>query len=79
MVALQAISAGIPTLVARETGIAEALHEVEGGKSIIVKSNYAEEWAQMIQQLFSQSPEKRKKKQCHTAQKQLQQNLSLKP
>lgn len=60
MVALQAISTGIPTLVAREAGIAEALHEVEGGKSVIVKSDDAEEWAQMIQQLSSQNPEKGK-------------------
>lgn len=41
MVALQAISTSIPTLVAREAGIAEALHEVEGGKSVIVKSDDA--------------------------------------
>ena len=59
MVALEAISAGIPVLVARESGIAEALHEVERGKSVIVESDDAEEWAQRIQQLSSQSPEER--------------------
>ena len=60
MVALEAISAGIPVLVARESGIAEALREVEGGKSVINESDDAEEWAQRIQQLFDQNPEERK-------------------
>ena len=59
MVALEAISAGIPVLVARESGIAEALREVEGGKSVIVESNDAVEWAQMIEKLSSQSAEER--------------------
>ena len=59
MVALEAISAGIPVLVAGESGIAEALQEVEGGKSVIVESDDAEEWARRIQQLSSQSPEER--------------------
>ena len=59
LVALEAISAGIPVLVADETGIAEALLEVEGGKSVIVESDNPEEWAQRIQQLSRQSPEER--------------------
>ena len=59
LVALEAISAGIPVLVAGETGIAEALLEVEGGKSVIVESDEPEEWAQRIQQLSRQSPEER--------------------
>ena len=59
MVALEAISAGIPVLVAGESGIAEALHEVEGGESVIVESDDAEEWAQRIQRLSDQSPEER--------------------
>ena len=59
MVALEAISAAIPVLVAGESGIAEALHEVEGGKSVIVESDDAEEWAQRIQQLSSLSPAER--------------------
>jgi len=59
MVALEAISAGIPVLVARESGIAEALHEVEGGKSVIVESDDAEEWAQRIQLLADKSTEER--------------------
>ena len=59
MVALEAISAGIPVLVAKESGIAEALDEVEGGKSVIVESDDAEEWAQRIQLLSTKSSEER--------------------
>ena len=59
LVALEAISAGIPVLVASETGIAEALLEVEGGGSVIVQSDNPEEWAQRIQQLSRQSPVQR--------------------
>ena len=59
MVALKAISAGVPVLVARESGIAEALQEVEGGMSVIVESDDAGEWAQRIQQLSNQSAEER--------------------
>ena len=59
MVALEAISASIPVLVTGESGIAEALNEVEGGKCAIVESDDAEEWAQRIQQLYSQSLEVR--------------------
>ncbi|XP_078347655.1 uncharacterized protein LOC144632796 isoform X3 [Oculina patagonica] len=59
LVALEAISAGIPVLVAGESGIAEALQEVEGGKSVVVESDDASEWARRIQQLSNQSPEER--------------------
>ena len=60
LVALEAISAGIPVLVSGESGIAEALREVEGGKSVIVEfDDNVEEWARRIRQLSSQSPEER--------------------
>ena len=59
LVSLEAISAGIPVLVAVESGIAEALEKVESGKSVIVESDDAEDWAQRIQQLSNQSPEER--------------------
>ena len=61
LVALEAISAGIPVLVADESGIAEALQEVEGGKSVIVetKDGAGKEWAQRIEELFRQSPKQR--------------------
>ena len=60
LVALEAISAGIPVLVSGESGIAEALQEVEGGKSVIVESDdVADEWAQRIKEVSSQSPDER--------------------
>ena len=59
MVALEAISAGIPVLVTDESGIAKALEKVEGGESAIVKSENLWVWAQKIQQLSSQSPQER--------------------
>ena len=59
LVALEAISAGVPVLVAGESGIAEALQEVKGGMSVIVESDDAGEWAQRIKQLSIQSPEER--------------------
>ena len=59
LVALEAISAGIPVLVAGESGIAEALEQVEGGNSVTVESDGARDWAQRIQQLSNQSPEDR--------------------
>ena len=60
LVALEAISAGIPVLVSGESGIAEALGKVEGGKSVIVESDDdANEWAQRIKGVSSQSPEER--------------------
>ena len=59
LVALEAISAGVPVLVTDESGIAEALEEVEGGKSVIVESENAEEWERRIEQLSSQTPTER--------------------
>ena len=59
LVALEAISAGIPVLVTDESGIAEALEKVEGGESVIVESEDVQVWAERIQQLSNQSPEER--------------------
>jgi len=59
LVALEAISAGIPVLVAGKSGMAEALLQVDGGQSVIVESEDTEEWAQRIQHLFRQSPVER--------------------
>ena len=39
LVALEAISAGVPVLVSAESGIAEALHKVEGGQSVVIESD----------------------------------------
>ena len=59
LVALEAISAGVPVLVSDESGIADALEKVKGGDSVIVETDNAGEWAQRIQQLSSQTPEER--------------------
>jgi len=61
LVTLEAISAGIPVLVTAESGIAKALEKVEGGKSVIVKSEDTKEWSRKIQKLSKQKPEKRHK------------------
>jgi len=59
LVALEAISAGVPVLVTSESGIAKALEKVEGGKSVVVESEKPEEWSEKIQQLSRQKPEER--------------------
>lgn len=56
LVALEAISADIPVLVTSESGIAKALKKVEGGESVIVKSQDKEEWSQKIKQLAGLKP-----------------------
>jgi len=61
LVALEAISAGIPVLVTVESGIAKALEKVEGGKSVIVHSEDPREWSQKIEKLSKQKPEERHK------------------
>ena len=43
-----------------ESGIAEALHKVEDGQSVVIESDDdAAQWAQRIQELSNQSPEER--------------------
>ena len=59
LVALEAISAGVPVLITSESGIAKALERVEGGKSVIVQSEEPKEWAQKIKKLSKKKPEKR--------------------
>ena len=61
LVALEAISAGVPVLVSAESGIAEALHKVEGGQSVVIESDDddATQWVQRIKELSNQSPEER--------------------
>ena len=54
MVALEAISAGVPVLVSSETGIAKALADLEDGMSVIVKSDTSDEWASRIRRLSEQ-------------------------
>ena len=56
LVALEAISAGVPILVSGESGIAEALREVEGGNTVIVESDDdVDEWARRIRETSEES------------------------
>ncbi|CAH3137906.1 unnamed protein product, partial [Pocillopora meandrina] len=60
LVALEAISAGIPVLVSDESGIAEALQKVEGGNTVIVGSGEdKDEWARRIREMYEESAEER--------------------
>ena len=59
LVALEAISAGVPVLVSSESGIAKALEGVEDGMSVVVTSDKPEDWAGRIQQLSEQKPNDR--------------------
>ena len=60
LVALEAISAGVPVLVSGESGIAEALQKVEGGNTVIVGSGENEdEWARRIREMYEESAEER--------------------
>ena len=59
LVALEAISAGVPVLATSKSGIAKALEKVEGGHLAVVKSGNREEWLQKITQLSMQNPDER--------------------
>ena len=55
LVALEAISAGVPVLVSSETGIAKALQDLENGMSVVVKTDVSDEWANRIFRLSEQT------------------------
>ena len=60
LVALEAISAGVPILVSGESGIAEALRKVEGGNTVIVESDEdIDEWARRIRETSEGSAKER--------------------
>ena len=65
LILLEAISAGRPVLVSSECGIAKALQSVDGGMSVVVKSNLPEEWARRIRELSEQKPEERHASAMH--------------
>ena len=59
LVALEAISAAVPVLVSKQSGIAKALQKVETGDFVIVDSQKPEEWAKKILQLSQQTLQER--------------------
>ena len=60
LVALEAMSAGVPILVSEESGIAEALREVEGGNTVIIESDeHADDWARKIREMSEGSAKER--------------------
>ncbi|XP_020621077.1 uncharacterized protein LOC110058759 [Orbicella faveolata] len=69
LVALEAISAGVPVLVSSESGIAKALEKVEGGRTVVVYSDKPEAWAERIKQLSEQKPEDRHASAMHLRDK----------
>ncbi|XP_020622649.1 uncharacterized protein LOC110060237 [Orbicella faveolata] len=65
LVALEAISAGVPVLVSSESGLAETLKKVDGGITVVVDSDEPGDWARKIQELFEQTPEGRHASAMH--------------
>lgn len=59
LVALEAISAAVPILVSKQSGIAKSLQKVETGDFVIVESQKPEEWARKIFQLSQQTLQER--------------------
>ena len=59
LVALEAISTGVPVLVSSESGIARALEEVKDGMTVVVDSDKPQVWAGRIKQLSEQEPKVR--------------------
>ena len=59
LIALEAISAGVPVLLTSESGIAKALEQVDGGKSVIIESEDPNEWSEKIRTLYGKKPEER--------------------
>ena len=49
LTALEALSAGLPVLVSRSSGLGEALEKVDFGSHFVVKTDKPEEWAEAIQ------------------------------
>ena len=51
LTALEALSAGLPVLVSRSSGLGEALEKVDFGSHFVVNSDKPEEWAEAIQEI----------------------------
>lgn len=65
MAALEAISAAIPVLISRHSGIALTLQKVKGGDSVVVASQEPEEWARRIEELSRKAPKERSDNAIH--------------
>ena len=63
LTALEALSAGLPILVGKNTGFAEAMKEVYGGEYCIVDSYEAKDWANSIKKV-REVPRKRRLSHC---------------
>ena len=59
LTALEALSAGLPILVGKNTGFAEALQDVFGGEACIVDSYKAKDWADRIKKV-QKTPRKKR-------------------
>ena len=59
LTALQALSAGLPVLVSRNSGLALALKEVPFGENVVVNSDDPLEWAKAIRRVRSMNREVR--------------------
>ena len=59
MLSVEAISAGVPVLLTSESGIAKALEQIDGGKSVIIESEDPNEWSEKIGTLYEKKPEER--------------------
>ena len=65
MAALEAISAVIPVLISRHSGIALTLQKVKGGDSVVVASQEPEEWARRMEELSRKAPKERSDNAIH--------------
>ena len=54
LTALEALSAGLPVLISRNSGLQVALEKVPFGKTVVVNSQDSAEWAKAIRGVRSQ-------------------------
>ncbi|KAL9965598.1 hypothetical protein ACROYT_G029420 [Oculina patagonica] len=59
LIGLEALSAGLPVLVSRNSGFGEALHKVPFGSSCVIDSEDAKVWAEAIKEIWSKDRETR--------------------
>ncbi|XP_044176229.1 uncharacterized protein LOC122959173 [Acropora millepora] len=69
LTALEALSAGLPVLVTRSSGLGEALLEVPFGKNVVINSQDPAEWAKEIKTVRSKRREVRLKEAIELREK----------